>query len=224
MERPLVTKLLFNSREIRPENRENTVTYCSYVCMQQKVVGSWCRGVWGHDSSDVYVALHLEFTAVRRAVLYHFVAPHVAHWLLLYTALQAVINAEAKPFLEARTELPALKAATRWVAVEASWGHARALASELSRIKGNDAGLPSEQSSTGSGTSSMATDEASDREDLEQRCVAGGARRKGGGTDARAQAAVGGGNPEVYCLCRAGDNGGVMVCCDDCSEWFHISW
>lgn len=147
--------------------------------------------------------------------------PRVARWLLLYAALQAVINAEGKPFLEARTELPALKAATRWVAVEASWGHARALASELSSIKRSDAGLRSDQSWT---ESSMATDEASDRQDLERRCVAGGVRRNEGGTGTRVQSAGGANNPEVYCFCRAGDDGSVMVCCDDCSEWFHVSW
>lgn len=28
----------------------------------------------------------------------------------------------------------------------------------------------------------------------------------------------------VYCLCRGGDDGGVMVSCDSCSEWFHARW
>jgi len=37
-----------------------------------------------------------------------------------------------------------------------------------------------------------------------------------------------GGNPrydevDVYCLCRSIDDGSPMVCCDKCSEWFHLS-
>lgn len=46
-------------------------------------------------------------------------------------AWQAVVKAEAKPFREARMFLPVLKTATRWAAIEPSWGFARALASEL---------------------------------------------------------------------------------------------
>ena len=37
-----------------------------------------------------------------------------------------------------------------------------------------------------------------------------------------------GGNPrydevDVYCLCRSVDDGSPMVCCDKCTEWFHLS-
>lgn len=31
-------------------------------------------------------------------------------------------------------------------------------------------------------------------------------------------------DPGLYCLCRQGDDGGVMVSCDECSEWFHARW
>ncbi|CAN0197493.1 unnamed protein product, partial [Ectocarpus fasciculatus] len=35
--------------------------------------------------------------------------------------LQAVVRSEAKPFREARNNLPALREATRWAAIEPSW-------------------------------------------------------------------------------------------------------
>lgn len=31
-------------------------------------------------------------------------------------------------------------------------------------------------------------------------------------------------DPGVYCLCREADDGGVMVSCDGCEEWFHARW
>lgn len=31
-------------------------------------------------------------------------------------------------------------------------------------------------------------------------------------------------DPGLYCICREGDDGGIMVSCDKCSEWFHARW
>lgn len=31
-------------------------------------------------------------------------------------------------------------------------------------------------------------------------------------------------DPGLYCICRGGDDGGVMVSCEACSEWFHAAW
>lgn len=135
---------------------------------------------------------------------------------------QAVVRSEAKPFGEARSYLPALKAATKWAAIEQSWGYARALASELSWRR--DIGAPSSPS------------------------VAEGAVSTAGGASAAAAAAVAptaGASPspaasagagadagvveeqdvsDLYCICRGGDYGGVMVECDACSEWYHAAW
>lgn len=139
------------------------------------------------------------------------------------TDFQAVVRSEAKPFGEARSYLPALKAATKWAAIEQSWGYARALASELSWRR--DIGAPSSPS------------------------VAEGAVSKAGGASAAAAAAAvaptAGASPspaasagagadagvveeqdvsDLYCICRGGDYGGVMVECDACSEWYHAAW
>eukprot|EP00904_Undaria_pinnatifida_P009167 jgi/Undpi1/5380/HiC_scaffold_2.g00661.m1 len=54
--------------------------------------------------------------------------------------IQAVVKAEAKPFREARMFLPVLKTATRWAAIEPSWGFARALASELCWLRESGTG------------------------------------------------------------------------------------
>lgn len=129
------------------------------------------------------------------------------------TQLQAVVKSEAKPFSEARNYLPALKAATRWATIEKSWGYARALASELSWRRDN--GTPS-SSSAAEGPVSIA-----------------------GGASASAVAPTVGTLPaltadagamedqdeaDLYCICREEDDGGVMVECDACSEWYHASW
>ena len=55
----------------------------------------------------------------------------ITHRVFCFWVWQAVVKAEAKPFREARLFLPVLKTATRWAAIEPSWGFARALASEL---------------------------------------------------------------------------------------------
>lgn len=119
--------------------------------------------------------------------------------------LQAVVKSEAKPFAEARNYLPALKAATRWAAIEQSWGYARALASELScwrRDSGTGGAL-----STAGGASAVAV---------------------GGGGSPAPQAGTGAAEDQdgagVYCVCRGEDYGAVMVECDACSEWYHASW
>lgn len=125
------------------------------------------------------------------------------------------MKSEARPFGEARNYLPALKAATRWAAIEQSWGYARALASELSWRRDN--GTPP-SSSAAKGAVSIA-----------------------GGASAAAVAPTAGASPAVaadargaaveehdmaglYCICRGEDYGEVMVECDACSEWFHASW
>ena len=125
--------------------------------------------------------------------------------IAISTEPQAVVKSEAKPFSEARNFLPALKAATRWAAIEESWGFARALASELSWRRDN--GTPSSCSAARRAVSiaSVAPTAA----------VAAGA----GGVDVEEQDETG-----LYCICRGQDYGEVMVECDACSEWFHASW
>lgn len=119
------------------------------------------------------------------------------------------MKSEARPFSEARNYLPALKAATKWAAIEQSWGYARALASELSWRQDN--GTPSSSSaaegavSTAEGASAAAA------------CAGAGAAACAGAVEAQDGA-------DLYCICREVDYGGVMVECDACSEWYHASW
>lgn len=129
------------------------------------------------------------------------------------TQPQAVVKSEAKAFNDARNYLPALKEATRWAAIEQSWGYVRALASELSWRRDN-------------GT-------------LSSSCAAERAVSAAGGTSTAALSPTVGGPPaptvgataaqgqdedDLYCVCRGEDYGGVMVECDACSEWYHASW
>lgn len=145
---------------------------------------------------------------------------------------QAVVNAEAKPFRDARTELPALRAATRWAAIESSWGYARALASELCWLR--DAGAVSAPTiataAAGSGTVSAGASSCT----ISSAALAppgAGEGVEGGsagvmGPEGKATAGKMSSRdePTVYCICRTGDYGGVMVSCDACSEWFHAPW
>lgn len=160
--------------------------------------------------------------------------------------MQAVVKSEAKPFREARNFLPELKEATRWAAIEQSWGYCRALASELAWRRGNV-----ERSSTAAGaTAAVATGVATTFQEDATTAVAGvsGAAMTtaptavetdpvAGALAATPVAASGaisaaatdgaedeGDGTDVYCICREGDDGGVMVECDVCSEWFHASW
>lgn len=161
--------------------------------------------------------------------------------------IQAVVKSEANPFREARNYLPELRAATRWAAIEQSWGYSRALASELAWRRDDVA-----RSSTAAGATatvapatatgspeSAATAAAeisaaamgTDSTAVEASPVAGAfvatpvavattrsaARAREGADNERDET-------DVYCICREGDDGGVMVECDVCSEWYHASW
>lgn len=183
---------------------------------------------------------------------------------------QAVVKAEAKPFREARLFLPTLRAATRWAAIEPSWGFARALASELLWLRETGerattaeaaaaapppealappppaaaeatAPIASPPGTTSGPTAALTAAVPSSALEARDGCDRGSAHSLGhvqggrGGAcavDAGGIAAergpVGGkvGAPEegAYCICRRGDDGGVMVSCDACSEWFHASW
>ncbi|CAM9170262.1 unnamed protein product, partial [Ectocarpus sp. 12 AP-2014] len=129
--------------------------------------------------------------------------------------LQAVVRSEAKPFREARNNLPALREATRWAAIEPSWGFARALASELSWRRENAAPAAAVGGVNVAAAAQMVAEVDS-------------------GSPAPGEPAVGaqsatvvqeeqGGDVDVYCICRGGDDGGVMVECDLCGEWYHAS-
>ena len=54
--------------------------------------------------------------------------------------------------------------------------------------------------------------------------VAAGAASAATATAAAEEEEEEGGEDGAYCICREGDDGGVMVECDACSEWYHASW
>ncbi|CAM9103685.1 unnamed protein product [Laminaria digitata] len=138
--------------------------------------------------------------------------------------IQAVVKAEAKPFREARMFLPVLRTATRWAAIEPSWGFARALASELFWLR---------ETGERASTAEIAADAPPPPPEAALPAAAGplppsaeAAEAAATPPETAAAAAaprLGATGPEegAYCICRGGDDGGVMVLCDACSEWFH---
>lgn len=128
---------------------------------------------------------------------------------------QAVVRSEAKPFRDARNNLPALRESTRWAAIESSWGYARALASELSWRRENDA-----PAKVVAGVAAAAAPTAAAVDSSSQ--AAG--EPAVGAPSARVVQEEQGGDVDVYCICRGDDDGGVMVECDLCGEWYHASW
>ncbi|CAB1102142.1 unnamed protein product [Ectocarpus sp. CCAP 1310/34] len=132
--------------------------------------------------------------------------------------LQAVVKAEAKPFREARNNLPALREATRWAAIEPSWGYARALASELFWRRENAA-----PAAAARGVHVAAAAAAQMVAEVDSSSPAPGEPTVGA-QSARVVQEEQGGDVDVYCICREGDDGGVMVECDLCGEWYHASW
>ncbi|CAM9313150.1 unnamed protein product [Scytosiphon promiscuus] len=150
--------------------------------------------------------------------------------------IQAVVKSEAKPFREARNFLPDLKAATRWAAIEQSWGYSRALASELAwrrevaaRSSTAVAGTAAVAGKSGAAMTSGSTPvEGSPVGGAVIGALGAAASATAAEGAAGAAATVEGGEDErdetdVYCICREGDYGGVMVECDVCSEWYHAS-
>ncbi|CAM9357681.1 unnamed protein product [Ectocarpus sp. 13 AM-2016] len=130
--------------------------------------------------------------------------------------LQAVVRSEAKPFREARNNLPALREATRWAAIEPSWGYARALASELSWRRENAA------PAAVCGGVHVAAAAAQMVAEVDSGSPAPGEPAVGAQSATVVQEEQGG-DVDVYCICRGGDDGGVMVECDLCGEWYHSS-
>lgn len=126
------------------------------------------------------------------------------------------MRSEAKPFREARNNLPALREATRWAAIEPSWGYARALASELSWRRENAAPAAVAGGVHVAAAAQMVAEVDSWSPAPGEPAV--------GAQSARVVQEEQGGDVDVYCICRGGDDGGVMVECDLCGEWYHASW
>lgn len=147
----------------------------------------------------------------------------VADHVIMYVTLlrQAVVHAEARSFVEARASLPGLEATTHWVAIESTWGYARASASELCWQRRKATSVSEREGKVSAGATARA------RMELEaERLRLDGAKRELGATRSATSALANAWKPDagVYCVCRSGDDGGVMVSCDACSEWFHASW
>lgn len=131
--------------------------------------------------------------------------------------------------------MPALKEATQWVAIETAWGYARALASELCWLGEN---RTSSSVATGAAPTSAVHTAIFSQKTLPTRCgedlegkqpFMSGAKANEAQAERDKAAAGFVGNIQhpdydVYCICRGGDDGRIMVSCDACSEWFHASW